>query len=359
MKKYTRQTFLILSTAALIVSCKEDEKPEFDRKAMLTNMASAVIIPAYTTLNSSLGTLYTKATDFTASPNTITLADLRAQYIQTNKNYQRCAMYNFGPAMDYGIKIAFNTFPSDTAKIEANITAGTYTLGAVSNTTAIGFPALDYLLYFGTDTDILTKFTTDPEAANRKTYLTDLVSKMKTEFQPVIDQWNGSYQTTFINADGNDVASSCSYLLNEFVQDIELVKNAKIGIPSGQQTGGATMPTYVEAYYSGLSTTFAYESLLGLETCFTGGSGSGFDDYIRDVESDDVTTSLADNILTQFGVCKTKTDALADPLSTTVNADFASVNDLYLELKKLLVYCKTDMTSMLGILITYQDNDGD
>lgn len=359
MKKYKSYLFLLLSTATLISSCKEEEKPEFDRKAMLTSMASAVIIPAYQTLNASLAVFNTKALDFIANPTTTTLAELRSQYIITNKNYQRCAMYSFGPALDYGIKGAFNTFPTDSAKIEANITAGTYTLGSVANTTAIGFPAVDYLLYFGSDSEIIAKFTTDPEAANRKIYLTDLIFKMKTEFQPVLDQWNGSYQSTFIEADGNDVASSCSFLLNEFVKDLELVKNAKIGIPSGQQTGGATLPTYVEAYYSGLSTTFAYESLVGLETCFTGGSGSGLDDYIRDVESDDVTTSLADNIITQFGICKTKMDALGDPLSATVSSNYTSVNEVYLELKKLVIYCKTDMTSMLGILITYQDNDGD
>jgi len=359
MKKYSSKLILLFAAAALIASCKEEEKPEFDRKAMLTNMASAVIIPAYQTLNSSFAVFYTKANDFITNPTTTTLADLRAQYIVTNKNYQRCAMFSFGPALDYGIKGAFNTFPTDSAKIEANITAGTYTLGSVANATAIGFPAIDYLLYFGSESEIIAKFTTDSEAANRTIYLTDLIFKMKTEFQPVLDQWNGSYQSTFIAADGNDVASSCSFLLNEFVKDIELVKNAKIGIPSGQQTGGATLPTYVEAYYSGLSTTFAYESLVGLETCFTGASGSGFDDYIRDVESDDVTPSLADNIIDQFGICKTKMDALADPLSTTVTTNFASVNDVYLELKKLVIYCKTDMTSMLGILITYQDNDGD
>lgn len=349
----------IILSSILVCSCKEDEKPEFDRKAMLTNMASGVIIPAYNTLQTSLSACYSSAVSFNANPTGTTLTDLRNNYVITNKAWQRCSMYNFGPAMDYALKTAFNTFPTDTAKIEANITAGTYTLGAVTNAQAIGFPALDYLLYFGTESEILAKFTTNTDATKRKTYLADLIIKMQTEIQPVIDQWNGTYQTTFINADGNDVASSCSYLLNEFVKDLELTKNARIGIPSGQQTGGATLPNYVEAYYSGLSISFAYENLIGLETCFTGGSGSGFDDYIRDVESDDVTNSLADNILDQFSVCKSKTIAISTPLSMAVTTNFSSVNELYYELQKLVVYCKTDMTSLLGILITYQDSDGD
>jgi len=350
---------LIFAGLLIFSSCKKDEETEFDREAMLTSMASDVIIPAYQAENAALILLHTKAVDFTTNPTTTTLADLRAQYVSTNLLYQRCSMYNFGPAMDYGIKVAFNTFPTDTTKIETNISLGTYTLGTAANITAIGFPALDYLLYFGTDTEIILKFTTDSEATNRKTYLTNLTAKMKTEFQPVLDQWNGTYKATFIAADGNDVGSSCSYLLNEFIQDLELLKNAKIGIPSGQQTGGLTMPTYVEAYYSGMSKTFALENLIGNKQAFTGGTGIGFDDYIRDVESEDVTTSLADNIISQFDLCTQKMTVLNDPLSSEVDVNYAAVYSVYLEIKKLLVYCKTDMTSMLGILITYQDNDGD
>ncbi|MBK7130815.1 MAG: imelysin family protein [Crocinitomicaceae bacterium] len=354
-----RSSFLLILTATIFSACKDDNKTEFDRKAMLSNMASAVIIPAFTDLNNALALLITRTDEFNSNPNTTTLTALRQQYVECNVFYQHCAMYSFGPAQDYGIKGAFNTFPTDTTKIEANITAGTYTLGSVANTTAIGFPAIDYLLYFGGDAFVIANFSTDALASNRKIYLTDLVTKMKSELQPVLDQWNGGYKTIFTSADGTDVSSSCSYLLNEFVKDIELVKNAKIGIPSGQQTGGATLPAYVEGYYSGLSNTFALENLYGLETCFVGGNGLGFDDYIRHQEGDDVTNSLADQIIAQFDVCESLVNTLVDPLSATVDTDWASVNNAYLELKKLVILTKTDMTSVLGLLITYQDSDGD
>jgi len=354
-----RSSVLLLSILLTAVSCKEDEKPEFDRAGMLANMADNLIIPDYTSLNSSLNLFYTKASEFTANPDLTTLAALRSQYVLTNNYYQKCSMYNFGPAMEQGIKAAFNTFPTDTAQIEVNVASGIYNLFSVVNADAIGFPAIDYLLYFGSDAEIIADFSTNPNAGLRKLYLTDLVSKMKNEFLPVLNQWNDSYRSTFILANGNDVASSCSYLLNEFVKDVELTKNARYGIPSGQQTGGATLPAYVEAYYSGLSNDFAFANLTALKNCFNGGSGLGFDDYIKDVEDEDVTESLADKINSQFDVCINQINNLADPLSNTIETDVQSVSTLYLELKKLIVYLKTDMTSMLGILITYQDNDGD
>ena len=37
----------------------------------------------------------------------------------------------------------------------------------------------------------------------------------------------------------------------------------------------------------------------------------------------------------------------------------SELNETYSEIQKLIVYWKVDMPSRLGVLITYQDNDGD
>ena len=182
---------------------------------------------------------------------------------------------------------------------------------------------------------------------------------MNNEIGPVVDQWNNSYKSSFIAADGNDANSSCSYLVNEFAKEIDLLKGAKIGIPFGQQTGGMLFPNYVEAYWSGYSKTLLIENIAGLKNAFLGGDGLGFDDYIRDVESENTVPSLTDKIIVQLQICTDKTEVLGEPFSNQITTNSAGVSELYNEVKKLLVYCKTDMTSMLGILITYQDNDGD
>ena len=36
-----------------------------------------------------------------------------------------------------------------------------------------------------------------------------------------------------------------------------------------------------------------------------------------------------------------------------------AVNECYSKMQQLVPYTKVDMTSALGVLITYQDNDGD
>jgi predicted lipoprotein len=354
--------FLIIAVALpLIAGCdKDEETTEFDRKAMLNNMATAVIIPAFNQLNTDLTDLDASAQTFTATPNTLNLQVVRADFLVAYKSFQKCKMYDFGPMMDQVAKSSMNTYPTDISQIENNISTGSWDLDAVSNIDAIGFPAIDYLLYpaFSSESAAIDSFTTGSSANARAQYLTDVTSKMKTQSNAIASAWSG-YQSGFANADGNDVGSSTSLMFNEFIKDIELLKNAKIGIPAGQQTGGQTLPTYVEGYYSQSSIDLAKESVLGLKETFLGGSGSGFDDYIRDVESEDVTVSLADNIINQFDVLTAKLDAIGSPLSDMLDSNPTGVNEAWQESKKLVTYCKTDMSSALGLLITFQDNDGD
>src|SRR5690606_8237728 len=121
---------------------------------------------------------------------------------------------------------SMNTYPTDTNQIQNNISSGTYTLSSLDNVDAIGFPALDFLLYYGGSSAVLNSFTVDANSANRMNYLLDITDKMKTEFELANNAWT-NYESTFTEADGNDVGSSTSFMFNEFIKDIELIKNAK------------------------------------------------------------------------------------------------------------------------------------
>lgn len=345
-----------LTLLFLLGACKKNPDEEFDRGAMLSDMASGVIIPAYATMAADLADLNTKAGNFSTSGSESDLIALKSSFESAYKTFQLCKMYDFGPASDYGIKAAMNTYPTDTVQINSNITAGTYVIGSAENVDAIGFPAIDYLLFHAAAATVITEFTTDAEASNRKQYLTDITAKMKSEFDLVKSQW-ASYQATFVAADGTDIGSSSSLLFNEFVKDIELLKNAKIGIPSGQFSGGAPLPEMFEGYYSGLSKELVLENVTGLKACFNGGSSIGFDDYLNDVQGE--TPTLAADINAQFDLITTKLTALNDPYSTDISSNQAAFFVAYEEIKKLVTYTKTDMSSTLGLLITFSDADGD
>jgi len=342
-----------------ITACdKESDKPDFDRGAMLVDINNIVIENAYSINQSAFSQLDTDANGFASSPTLENLETLRNSFELAYLNFQHLKMFNFGYFEAYEIRKAINTYPTDTVKIQENINTGTYNLELAENVQAIGLPALDYLLFGRNDADVILAFTTDADAMNRMSYLTDLTLKMKNEINAAANAWS-TESADFTASTGNDATGSTNVLFNTFVQDIELVKNAKLAIPAGNQTGGSTLPYYVEGYYSGLSTDLAAENIRALKTCFLGNTAIGFDDYIRDVESEDVQTSLADQIATKFDDCEQAIINIGSPLSEKVDTDNATVQNAYMQTKALVTYTKTDMASALGLLITFSDNDGD
>ena len=340
-------------------SCKEPAEFEFDRTALLTEISENQIIPDYQDFVNKINSVLLSLDDFNVDPSEANFLDIRSNFSATYAAFQKIKMYEFGPAEEFGFRRSTNTYPTDSVQINANIASGTYTLGAVSNSAAIGLPAIDYLLNSGSTAAMYSAFTSGPSAANRLTYLNDLSIKIKTEATAILSAWNSGYKSSFIAANGTDISSSHSVLFNQFVIDLELVKNAKIGVPSGQYSGGEPFPSYVESYYNGASKSLAIANLVALKSVFTGGNGIGMDDYMDASVEFGSTAIPSSEITSQFDVCIAQIEALNDPFSESIAVDASGYSAAYLELKKLVAYVKTDIPAALGVLISFSDTDGD
>jgi predicted lipoprotein len=371
MKKIIYLALVAASMFILVQSCKKSSSgtngtddnnnnngsSSFDRKAMLTNVSTNIILPSYTAYQAGTVTLDAAVTTFNTTPNATNLTALQNAFVATYKLWQSASEFNFGPAADANLGVNTNTYPADLNQINSNITAGSYNPQLLANLAAKGLPALDYLL-FGTGADntaILAQFTTDSKAANRKTYLAALSAELKTNMTTVLNAWNSTYKNTFVNSTGTDGSSSTSYLVNQLIYDYELLKNYEIGVPAGSQSMGTTFPTTVQAYYSKISLHLAVLHIQAVQNLYLGGSGLGLDDYLIKVGS----SSLNDNIKAQFTTSLTKLNGLTDPLSANIISNPTSLSSTYTELQKLTVLLKTNMTSALGIAISFGDNDGD
>lgn len=360
---------IAISAFILIQSCsKSNNTPDnggsgngFDRKAMLSNMSTNIIMPAYTTYQANVVSLDAAVTAFNTTPNAANLTALQAAFVVAYKQWQSTSIYDFGPAADANLRVNTNTYPTSVEQITANITSGTYNPVLLANLAAKGFPALDYLL-FGTGTDnaaILTQYTTDAKAANRKTYLAALTTEMKTNATTVLNAWNGTYKNTFLAATGTDAGSSTGQLVNQLIYDYETIKNYEIGVPAGSQSMGTIFPNKVQAYYSKISLQLTSLHLTAIQNLYLGASGSGLDDYLAYSSAKYNGGSLNDAIKAQFTISFTKLSTLSDPLSVNITNNQTAVMSAFTELQKLTVMLKTDMTSSLGIAITFGDNDGD
>ena len=84
-----------------------------------------------------------------------------------------------------------------------------------------------------------------------------------------------------------------------------------------------------------------------------------FDDYMNFVNAEYNSESLSNVINNKFNEISNGLNSLNDPLSNEVTINKTGVQEVYQELQQLVPFIKVDMTSALGVLITYQDNDGD
>lgn len=374
-RKIAIVSVLFLVVSLVFTACKRDKEEEpqpedsYDKSGMLANIADNLIMPQYQSFKVDTDSLQLLTATFNATPDLTNLLALQTKFTEAYVSYQWISTFEIGPAETDIIRANFNTFPCDTVQINSNISSGVYDLASVSNIDAKGFPALDFLLYGKalSNSYILSLYTTSPTATNAKNYLTALVNEIKTKIDALNNSWastGGNYVSTFKSSTGSDVGSSIGMLVNQLSYDLELLKNARIGIPLGKKSLGVPFPEKSEAFYSQQSLLLVMEHIKNIENVYLGRSksnadGLGFDDYLTHINAMYGGGSLNDAIKNKFISVKTKLAAIPGPLSQAVLTSPAIVDVAYVELQQLVVLLKVDMTSSLGVLITYVDSDGD
>lgn len=345
---------------------KDTQEPEFDQAALLSQVGNALILPNYEDLSIRVGLLESASTDFQASPSVATLGNLQTRFQDAYLDWVHCSTFELGPAAERSFRAHVNTFPTDTSQIQQNIQSGNYDLATASNLDAKGLPALDYLLHGLANSAVGTvdQFNDPVEGPALKSYLNDVVSDLKTMTDEVFQAWQGGYTSTFVQAEGTDVGSSLGKLVNQLNFDYEILKKPRLGIPLGTQTLGTPLPEKVEAVYSEMSLELMRTHFEAISNIYHGKSraevdGYGFHEALLALGATYNGGQLADAIAAQINATRSALAAIPGPLASTVVNNPGPAESAYQEVQKLLVLFKTDMSSSLGVLITYVDNDGD
>jgi predicted lipoprotein len=347
----------IIGLAICLFSCKEkstnNQEDTFKKSELLTQLADNYILPEYTRLQENVTAIATSWAAFENQSNEIQLDTLKAQWKRAYIRFQYVKMFDFGPGMTHNLAMSLGTFPTDTLSIESNIKAGTYNLSNISNYDAIGFPALDYLLFSSNAFGNITAET------NRKTYVRDLIQKMKTEIDQTVSEWK-TYREAFVDGSSNSSTSPFSLFVNNYIRDYEILKWTKLGYPLGANTGNIKNPAYLEARKSGIGKDLLRANILALQQIYLGKGSNGKDgksmhDYLLALGK----TTTSNTIVTNWGIFLNDIDALPNNLEIALNTDTQKMIDLYNAIHYNTITLKTDMVSAFGILITYSDNDGD
>jgi len=359
-----RYLSLILTLAlSLVLACDDmDTGPSgnFDRTQMLENLADNMIVPRLEILRQRTESLDVAIQAFSQDASIENLTAAQEAWKAAVATWQANSSFGFGPGdLTLGpMGSVLGTFPVDASAIEQAIDEQEFSLNNFRRDVR-GFYAMEYLLFGPSpgQNNVLNPYQS-AGGTDRIAYLTAVNKQLVDDVAQVAEEWTSSYRTTFIESDGTSAGSSSSLLFNAFSQDFEVLKNFKVGLPAGKRPGQVTAePDKVEAYYSGMSRQLIEEHFAAIVEVWEGGDGPGFREYLESVEGG---PALVEDTQAQIAQVEQAIGNLPDePLTQLIAQDDPSVDSLHTELQKLTRFFKSDMSSLLGIAITFQSGDGD
>ncbi|MEQ9280855.1 MAG: imelysin family protein [Balneola sp.] len=370
MKRYL---LLFLSASLIISSCTETnpsgpDPDDFDRKAILENWADNIIIPALSDFSEKTESLKTAGNSFAENPNQQALESLRDEWKAGYLALQHVSMFETSKTMEIRYRNNLNIYPVDTAEVKENINQGNYNLKLPSEIDQQGFPTLDYLLYglAGNEDEILSFYTSGENSSDYRNYVVDLVNRIDSLTDVVLNDWNSGFRDEFVNNSGNGANSSIDMMVNDFIFYYEKnLRAGKIGIPAGVFSG-TPLPQNVEGFYSGeFSKELFMESLTATQNFFNGKhfnsetSGLSLSDYLDFLNSIKNGTDLTQLINQQFELSRNKAENMNSSFADQVEIDNSLMLQTYDELQKNVILLKVDMLQALNINVDYVDADGD
>ena len=336
----------------------------YDRGKMLVHWADKIIVPAHNAFKLTLTDLDTSTKTFVASPDQSNLDDLRSKWLLSYKSWQHIEMFDIGKSEEIYFKSKMNVYPIDKTWLDNNIEKGTYDLENANNYSSQGFPAIDYMLYgiAADDTAILNKYTANNSFTN---YLTDLVNKMVSTTDLVINDWT-NYRATFVGSTDNTASSSVNKLTNDFIYYYEKGLRAnKVGIPAGVFSG-APLKGNVEAFYKkDVSKDLLLEAMDASIKFFNGtsydgvSSGPSLKSYLTHLNSTKGGATLSSLVATKLETAKSQINSLSNDFVIQIETDNNKMLTAYDAIQAVVVLLKVDMLQAFNINVDYTDADGD
>ena len=334
----------------------------FDRSLLLSDLYDNNIIPAYENFDVNLGVLESDLEYLINNPSEQNLNQARTSLNQAYVSWQSIAMFNLRVAEDVSFASLMNSYPSNTDKINQNISEGITQIGSFTSSKlgATGFPALSYLMYGMESSQILEQINS---SINYSNYMIAITNNMRINTDLILNDWNTN-GIEFINSSGNTQTSSLNIIVNDFLQYLEKrVREAKIATPLDYRGSQQPRPEQVESYYfPSLSKDLLIEAFSSVKRFYTGDSfdglinGTGVEDYLLSLENTNELIEAMDN---QINDIDQKISLLNDDLTIQLLEDNQKMIDVFLSMQTLVTYFKSDVYTFIGVSPDYADNDGD
>lgn len=357
-------TGVVAGLALLLTSCENTgvgPSDTWDRAAMLEHQTSHFIVPAFQAYSDAAADLDLAASAFATTADQVHFDALEDALRSTYIAWQSVSFLEVGPSESVALRYRTNTYPTDTATVEA--TAQQYSGTSAPNFQLPstydqqGLPALDYLVHGNT----LTELQSSTELT---AYIARLAAEVATLAQTAADDW-ATQAESFASDAGTSASAPTNKLANDFVFHFEKeLRAGKVGIPAGVFSS-VTFPEKVEARFSGDSKALFLASLRAHQMFFSGtafdslSTGPSFAGYLDHLDIKEGTEMLSDRIIGSFEGARSLAQAIDTTFEEQTRDDTMRMLELYDELQRGVVLAKVDMMQAMNIKVDYVDADGD
>ncbi len=361
--------YILLLSFSLSCDEKVEDMSAQKRTEVLASIADNVILKNYEAFAGKSDSLVVATDAFLLNTTGQNLEEMQLKWKLAATSWKVCQQFDYGPGeTTVMMDIEVGTWPINTTLIENEI-ATTTILGDdfVANTgsTRKGLYAIEHFI-FQENTTILSDFTSNTKASIRRKYLQLLALQIQKSASQVHLAWANGYKDEFVKANGLDNGSSLSMVVNKMVENLEVIINKQIGNPIGKKSfddNGMLRPTEVEALYSDESIALTLASIEGLRAIFTadnqGFTGLGIEGYVEFLKVNTDGMPLQNKINSQLEAFRLAVAAIPPTMQTSVTDNTSAIDNAWKEGKKLLVLMKNDLTTNIGVQITFNSNDGD
>lgn len=352
--------FISLLIAVIAIGCSGDVTPTTDfKKEVPKTVTQQLILPRLEMLVQKTTDLKTAIRTFSTNSSVDNLKNAQEKLTAVTELYAKMYAFNIGAAKNKFMNRKINFWPVFNISIEKNIQSGTFTKESILDlgSAAKNLPGLNYLL-FKSDTPqaIIAEYTAN---ANRGKFLTLVVNEFYDNIQQLQQIWSSNgqnYTNAFITNEATGLESSFNLLFNGLYNVVDNCKVTKVGKPGGLEKSQHTNPEIVENFYAANSLQLVYNNLESVEEVFFSAKITNISEYIKSItKNDELNNKIQQKITTAKNLIK----SINIPLKKAVDQDKENVKKLHTTLEELLVLLHNDARSVLSIIITGTDNDGD
>ncbi len=332
---------------------------DFDRQAMLDNIAFNIFLPLHEELVDKAETLNQAVGAFAQNLNLDTLETAQEAWKEAALHWQRCNLFEVGSMSAMLFHNQISKTPANLELIEDHITKADKIDEAFiesKGSTSKGLPAIEYFLFSleGNEAVISSLKDGPPE---RLQYLVALAQNLSSKAKRLYDLWLPDKDNFIekLTAPKLGTQEPINMLVNAMVAQAVGIGREKIGRPLGKITG-EPLPETAQGRLSSTSIEQIISNIEVLQLTFNGADGLGFDDYLDFIDTSD---SLAVKVNQQLDSTLNALRNIDNPLDIAVVENPEQVEQVYAEVRELAILLQVDTANQLGVTITFNDSDGD